>query len=104
LHEKDEGIIEPTDVSKTIHGVVLQQSNLAVDLDAGGVSQLRSEIMVKAMNNEVAYGNTHNKVSSTTKWITCILHRLTIVVLVPIRLIEMAISALFSRNKSTANT
>jgi hypothetical protein len=56
--------------------------------------------MVKA--NEVACGKTH-KVSSTTKWITCILHRLTIVVL-PIRLIEMAVLALFSRNNSTANT
>jgi hypothetical protein len=51
LDEEDEGIIETTDALKTIHAAVSQQSNLAVDLDAGGVSQLRSEIMDKA--NEV---------------------------------------------------
>lgn len=36
---------------KTICAAISQQSNLAVELDAGKVSQLRSEIMFKA--NEV---------------------------------------------------
>jgi hypothetical protein len=37
LDEEDEGIIESTKVLKTIHGAVIQQLNLAVDLDAGGI-------------------------------------------------------------------
>jgi hypothetical protein len=45
--EEDEGIIEATDVLKRIHVAISQQSNLDVDLDAGSISQLRSEIKVK---------------------------------------------------------
>jgi hypothetical protein len=45
------GIIQATDVLKTIHVAVSQQQSLDADQDTGGVSQLRHDMMVKA--NEV---------------------------------------------------